>query len=186
MMVSDNEEAKAEITAIFHGNKGRYGYGCIAEELRNRKMYLNHKRLMKQLGLILSGHQPAFPSFGSQPKSPLFLCSWYTPIGAVAVYLMRRNVPCLTCFFPWNVVHVWLCVLHYISFHRRIQEHASTLSFVYWVQRRVLVNKRFITLFLLSKDSFYGLSLCDKIKDYGVSHQLLSSFCITCLKFSIW
>jgi len=48
------ETAKAEITAIYHENKGRYGYRRITEELRNREIYLNHKtvqRLMKQLGL---------------------------------------------------------------------------------------------------------------------------------------
>ena len=49
------ETAKAEITAIYHENKGRYGYRRITEELRNRKIHLNHKtvqRLMKQLGLV--------------------------------------------------------------------------------------------------------------------------------------
>ena len=47
--------AKAAITAIYHENKGRYGYRRITEALHNRKIYLNHKtvqRLMKELGLI--------------------------------------------------------------------------------------------------------------------------------------
>ena len=47
--------AKAEITAIFHENKGRYGYRRVTDELRNREIHLNHKtvqRLMKELGLV--------------------------------------------------------------------------------------------------------------------------------------
>ena len=49
------EIAKAEITAIYHENKGRYGYRRITAELHNRKIYLNHKtvrKLMKELGLV--------------------------------------------------------------------------------------------------------------------------------------
>ena len=48
-------QVKAEITAIFHENKGRYGYRRVTDELRNRGFRLNHKtvqRLMKELGLI--------------------------------------------------------------------------------------------------------------------------------------
>ena len=48
-------QAKAEITAIFHENKGRYGYRRVTDELRNRGFSLNHKtvqRLMKELGLL--------------------------------------------------------------------------------------------------------------------------------------
>ena len=47
--------SKAEITTIYHENKGRYGYRRITEELHNRGILLNHKtvqRLMKELGLI--------------------------------------------------------------------------------------------------------------------------------------
>ena len=46
---------KAEITAIYHENKGRYGYRRITAELRKRKFSVNHKtvqRLMKELGLV--------------------------------------------------------------------------------------------------------------------------------------
>ena len=49
------EDAKAEIIAIYHENKGRYGYRRITMELRNRGIPLNHKtvqRLMKELGLF--------------------------------------------------------------------------------------------------------------------------------------
>ena len=35
--------AKAEITAIYHENKGRYGYRRITDELHNREIMLNHK-----------------------------------------------------------------------------------------------------------------------------------------------
>lgn len=47
--------AKAEIAAIYHENKGRYGYRRVTDELHNRGIMLNHKtvqRLMKELGLI--------------------------------------------------------------------------------------------------------------------------------------
>lgn len=45
---------KDEITAIYHENKGRYGYRRITLEMRNRGYIINHKtvhRLMKALGL---------------------------------------------------------------------------------------------------------------------------------------
>ncbi|MGM9670490.1 MAG: IS3 family transposase [Oscillospiraceae bacterium] len=49
------EAAKTEITAIYHENKGRYGYRRITAELRKRNFSLNHKtvqRLMKELGMV--------------------------------------------------------------------------------------------------------------------------------------
>ena len=49
------EVAKAEIIAIYHENKGRYGYRRITTELNKRNIHLNHKtvqKLMKELGLI--------------------------------------------------------------------------------------------------------------------------------------
>ena len=48
------KEIKDQITAIYHENKGRYGYRRITLELRNRGFIINHKtasRLMKELGL---------------------------------------------------------------------------------------------------------------------------------------
>ncbi len=48
--VDKYETAKAKITAIYHENKGRYGYRRMTQELPNRKIHLNHKtvqRLMK-------------------------------------------------------------------------------------------------------------------------------------------
>ena len=49
------EALKAEITAIYHESKGRYGYRRITMELHRRSMYLNHKtvqRLMKDWDLF--------------------------------------------------------------------------------------------------------------------------------------
>ena len=49
------EAAKAEIAAIYHENKGRYGYRRITTELLSGNVLLNHKtvqRLMKELGLV--------------------------------------------------------------------------------------------------------------------------------------
>ncbi len=64
--------AKEEIAAIYHENKGRYGYRRITEELHNRKIYLNHKtvqRLMKELGLICRVRMKKYRSYkGEQGK----------------------------------------------------------------------------------------------------------------------
>ena len=59
-------QAKAEITAIFHENKGRYGYRRITDELHNRKICLNHKtvqRLMKELGLVCHVRMKKYRSY---------------------------------------------------------------------------------------------------------------------------
>ena len=65
-------QAKAEITAIFHENKGRYGYRRVTDELRNRGFSLNHKtvqRLMKELGLICRVRMKKYRSYkGEQGK----------------------------------------------------------------------------------------------------------------------
>ena len=48
------KEIKEEITAIYHENKGRYGYRRVTLELHNRGYCINHKtvrKLMKELGL---------------------------------------------------------------------------------------------------------------------------------------
>ena len=56
MRVPDKyKEVKAEITLIYHENKGRYGYRRITTELHNRGFSCNHKavqRLMRELGLV--------------------------------------------------------------------------------------------------------------------------------------
>ena len=65
-------QAKAEITAIFHENKGRYGYRRVTDELRNRGFSLNHKtvqRLMKELGIICRVRMKKYRSYkGEQGK----------------------------------------------------------------------------------------------------------------------
>ncbi len=48
------KEVKEEMTAIYHENKGRYGYRRMTMELHNRGFNINHKtvsKLMKELGL---------------------------------------------------------------------------------------------------------------------------------------
>ena len=64
--------AKAEITAIFHETKGRYGYRRVTDELRNREIHLNHKtvqRLMKELGLVCRVRMKKYRSYkGEQGK----------------------------------------------------------------------------------------------------------------------
>ncbi len=60
------EDAKAEIIAIYHENKGRYGYRRITMELHNRKIPLNHKtvqHLMKELGLVCRVRMKKYRSY---------------------------------------------------------------------------------------------------------------------------
>ena len=59
-------QTKAEIAVIYHENKGRYGYRRITDELRNRKIYLNHKtvrRLMKELDLVCRVRMKKYRSY---------------------------------------------------------------------------------------------------------------------------
>ena len=59
-------QAKTEIIAIFHENKGRYGYRRVTDELHNRGIPLNHKtvqRLMKELGLICRVRMKKYRSY---------------------------------------------------------------------------------------------------------------------------
>ena len=73
--------AKEEITAIYHENKGRYGYRRITAELHNRKIYLNHKtvqRLMKQLGLVCRVRMKKYRSYKGE-------------VGKIAPNLLQRD-----------------------------------------------------------------------------------------------
>ena len=57
---------KEEITAIYHENKGRYGYRRITAELRKRKFSVNHRtvqRLMKKLGLVCRVRMKKYRSY---------------------------------------------------------------------------------------------------------------------------
>ena len=59
-------DTKAEITTIYHENKGRYGYRRITDELHNRGILMNHKtvqRLMKELGLICRVRMKKYRSY---------------------------------------------------------------------------------------------------------------------------
>ena len=63
--VDKYESEKQEITAIYHENKGRYGYRRITAELHKRNFRLNHKtvqRLMKELGLYKKGRDDQLSS----------------------------------------------------------------------------------------------------------------------------
>ena len=74
-------DAKAEITAIYHENKGRYGYRRITMELRNRKIPLNHKtvqRLMKELGLVCRVRMKKYRSYKGE-------------VGKIAPNLLKRD-----------------------------------------------------------------------------------------------
>lgn len=75
------EAAKAEITAIYHENKGRYGYRRITMELPRRGIYLNHKtvqRLMGQLGLVCRVRVKKYRSYKGE-------------VGRIAPNLLNRD-----------------------------------------------------------------------------------------------
>ena len=73
--------AKKEIEAIYHENKGRYGYRRITAELRRRGFILNHKtvqRLMKALGVICRVRMKKYKSYKGE-------------VGKTAPNLLERN-----------------------------------------------------------------------------------------------
>ena len=75
------KEAKAEIAAIYHENKGRYGYRRITTELHNHGFSINHKtvqRLMKELGLVCRVRIKKYRSYKGE-------------VGKIAPNLLNRN-----------------------------------------------------------------------------------------------
>ena len=79
--VDKYESAKREITAIYHENKGRYGYRRITEVLHSRGFAVNHKtvqRLMKELGLICRVRMKKYRSYKGE-------------VGKVAPNLLNRD-----------------------------------------------------------------------------------------------
>ena len=75
------EAVKAEITAIYHENKGRYGYRRITTELHKRNFFLNHKtvhRLMKELGLVCRVRMKKYRSYKGE-------------VGKIAPNLLNRD-----------------------------------------------------------------------------------------------
>ena len=76
-----HKAAKEEITAIYHENRGRYGYRRITAELRNRNLPLNHKtvqRLMKDLGLVCRVRMKKYRSYKGE-------------VGKIAPNLLNRD-----------------------------------------------------------------------------------------------
>ncbi len=72
---------KEEITAIYHENKGRYGYRRITAELHNRNFPLNHKtvqRLMRELGLVCRVRMKKYRSYKGE-------------VGKIAPNLLNRD-----------------------------------------------------------------------------------------------
>ena len=79
--VDKYESAKREITAIYHENKGRYGYRRITEVLHSRSFAVNHKtvqRLMKELGLICHVRMKKYRSYKGE-------------VGKIAPNLLNRD-----------------------------------------------------------------------------------------------
>ena len=85
------EDAKAEIIAIYHENKGRYGYRRITMELCNRQIPLNHKtvqRLMKELGLVCRVRMKKYRSYKGE-------------VGKIAPNLLKRDFSTTTPNQKW-------------------------------------------------------------------------------------
>lgn len=75
------EKVKEQIQAIYHENKGRYGYRRITMELKNRGYKINHKtvlKLMKVLGLQCFVRMKKYRSYKGQ-------------IGKIADNLLKRD-----------------------------------------------------------------------------------------------
>ena len=74
-------DVKAEISAIYHENRGRYGYRRITIALHNRGIFLNHKtvqRLMKQMGLVCRVKAKKYRSYKGE-------------VGKIAPNLLNRD-----------------------------------------------------------------------------------------------
>lgn len=74
-------DVKSEIDAIYHENKGRYGYRRITIALRSRGFLVNHKtvqRLMNQLGLASRVRIKKYRSYKGE-------------VGKIAPNLLNRN-----------------------------------------------------------------------------------------------
>ena len=74
-------DVKAEISAIYHENRGRYGYRRITIALHNRGIFLNHKtvqRLMKQMGLVCRAKAKKYRSYKGE-------------VGKIAPNLLNRD-----------------------------------------------------------------------------------------------
>ena len=74
-------QEKAEIAAIYHENKGRYGYRRITMALHSRGFLLNHKtvqRLMRELGLVCRVRIKKYRSYKGEA-------------GKIAPNLLNRN-----------------------------------------------------------------------------------------------
>ena len=79
--VDKYSDAKEALAAIYHENKGRYGYRRITSELHNRGFGLNHKtvqRLMKELGLVCRVRLKKYHSYKGE-------------VGKIAPNLLERN-----------------------------------------------------------------------------------------------
>ena len=76
-----NVDISSEITTIFHENKGRYGVRRVHQELLNRGIPVNHKRvqrIMNQLGLA-----------GKRPKEKYH--SYKGEVGKIADNIINRD-----------------------------------------------------------------------------------------------
>ena len=72
---------KAEITTIYHANKGRYGYRRITTELHRSGFCINHKtvqKLMKELNLVCRVRMKKYKSYKGE-------------VGKIAPNLLERN-----------------------------------------------------------------------------------------------
>jgi transposase InsO family protein len=86
-----NSSVKAEITALYHQHKGRYGYRRITTTLRNKGLKINHKkvsRLMNESGLKSLVRIKKYRSYKGQQ-------------GTIAPNLLKRNFKANRPYQKW-------------------------------------------------------------------------------------
>jgi putative transposase len=86
-----DREVRAEITAVYHQHKGRYGYRRITTVLKQKGMIINHKRvskLMQECGLKSRVRVKKYKSYKGQP-------------GTRARNLLQRNFQASKPYQKW-------------------------------------------------------------------------------------
>ena len=87
-----NKEVTSKIATIFHEHKGRYGVRRVHQELLNRGLQINHKRvqrIMNLLGLV-----------GKRPKEKYH--SYKGEVGKIAENVVNRDFSTEKPFEKWT------------------------------------------------------------------------------------
>ena len=97
------KEIKEEITAIYHENKGRYGYRRMTLELHNNGFCINHKtvrKLMKELGLQCFSRAQRYKSYKAEEPNQ----KWVTDVTEFKVHNEKIYLSPIVDLFNGEVV----------------------------------------------------------------------------------